>query len=252
MTETGRVSVERENGIGTVRFFHPRSNSLPGALLRETADRITEVGKDESIRVIVLASEGSGAFCAGASFDELKTIDNTEKGREFFMGFAKVILAMKSCPQFVVARIQGKAVGGGVGLAASADYALATRSASVKLSELAVGIGPFVVGPAVERKVGNSAFGALSIDTEWRDAQWALAHGLYHGLCDNEKDLDTAVSALAGKLAASSRDAMRKIKEILWHGTENWSELLPQRAAISGTLVVTQASQDAIRAASAK
>ncbi len=169
-----------EQGIAVVAFQHPMSNSLPGAILRKLAETITEMGNNEAAKVIILRSEGEKAFCAGASFDELITIDNKEDGLKFFSGFAMVINAIRKCPKFVIARVQGKAVGGGVGLAAAADYTFAVESAAVKLSELAVGIGPFVVGPAVERKIGLSAFAELSIDaTSWRDAQWAQQKGLY-------------------------------------------------------------------------
>lgn len=146
-----------ERGVGSITFFHPRSNSLPGKVLKQLADTITKLGKDETVKVIVLKSKGEKGFCAGASFDELISIKDRSTGKQFFSGFANVINACRKCPKFVVGRVQGKAVGGGVGLASAVDYCFATTAASVKLSELAVGIGPFVVGPAVERKIGVSA-----------------------------------------------------------------------------------------------
>ena len=166
--------------ITTIEFFHPQSNSLPGKMLDDLANAILHSGEDKECHVIILRSGGEKSFCAGASFDELSVIKDKEEGLKFFSGFAKVINAMRTCPKFIIGRIQGKCVGGGVGLAASVDYAIATEKAEIKLSELAVGIGPFVVGPAVERKMGLAAFSQLSIDSSsWRSAEWAAVKGLF-------------------------------------------------------------------------
>lgn len=243
----GRVSRTTENGVATVSFFHPQSNSLPGELLRTLAKEIEEAGKDEAAKVIVLRSEGDKAFCAGASFDELVSIENFEQGKKFFSGFAMVINAMRKAPKFVIARVQGKAVGGGVGLASAADYTLAHESASVKLSELAVGIGPFVVGPAVERKVGKSAFTSLTINaTEWQSAKWAEQHGLYAGVYSSIDALDEAITTLTGKLGTSNPEAMQMLKSIMWEGTSNWDTLLFERAEMSGKLVLSEFTRNAI------
>jgi methylglutaconyl-CoA hydratase len=247
MSDQGHVTSKIENGIGTVTFFHPQSNSLPGNLLRELADEIFAMGNNHDAKVIVLQSEGDKAFCAGASFDELISIKDFATGEKFFSGFALVINAMRIVPKFVIARVQGKAVGGGVGLACAADYTLATENASVKLSELAVGIGPFVVGPAVERKIGTSAFTNLAINaTEWRDAKWALQNGLYADIFPTTELLDAAVNSLAEKLSKSNPEAMAELKKIAWEGTENWNKLLFERAAISGRLVLSEFTVNAI------
>jgi methylglutaconyl-CoA hydratase len=247
MADTGKVSTVTRDGVASVTFFHPQSNSLPGALLGQLAEAITAAGRDESARVIVLRSEGEKAFCAGASFDELVSITDMEAGKKFFSGFAHVINAMRKAPKFVIARVQGKAVGGGVGLASAADYTLAVDSASVKLSELAVGIGPFVVGPAVERKIGASAFCQLTINaTEWQTAQWAKEKGLYAELLPDAAALDKAVEALAARLAQSNPEAMRQLKKIMWEGTGNWDTLLLERALMSGTLVLSDFTRNAI------
>ena len=232
------------DGICTVTFFHPAHNSLPGRILAELAAAITAAGQDAAAKVIVLRSEGNRTFCAGASFDELRAIENAEQGLQFFSGFAHVINACRTSPKLIIGRVQGKAVGGGVGVAAATDYCLATEAAAVKLSELAVGIGPFVVGPAVERKIGASAFAQLAIDaTEFRSAQWARDRGLYADVLPDEASLDAAVQALAQRLAASSPEAMRELKQVLWAGTEHWDDLLIERAGISGRLVLTEATK---------
>lgn len=236
-----------EKGIATVVFHHPLSNSLPGRVLKKLADTITELGKNDDAIVIVLKSEGERAFCAGASFDELISIKDLDTGKVFFSGFANVINAMRKCPKFIIGRVQGKTVGGGVGLASATDYCLATKFASVKLSELAVGIGPFVVGPAVARKVGMSAMSQLAIDaTEWRSAEWARDKGLFADIFDSIEELDEAVAALAERLAASNPEAMRMIKETLWEGTEDWYNLLDERAGMSGELVLSEFTINAI------
>ncbi|MDZ4823661.1 MAG: enoyl-CoA hydratase/isomerase family protein [Flavobacteriales bacterium] len=245
--QTGTVDTSIENGIATVTFFHPQSNSLPGALLKNLAQTIFEAGEDANISVIILRSIGDKAFCAGASFDELISIKSLDEGKEFFSGFAHVINAMRLAPSFIIGRVHNKTVGGGVGLASAVDYCMATTNASVKLSELAVGIGPFVVGPAVERKMGVSAMSHLAINaTEWQNAQWAKEHGLYNEIFETETELDLAVNSLAQKLATSNPDAMREMKKSFWRGTENWDSLLLERAAISGKLVLSDFTRNAI------
>lgn len=238
-----------ERGVGTIEFGHPMSNSLPGKILRLLAETITEMGKNEAVKVIVIRSGGEKAFCAGASFDELISIDNLETGKVFFSGFAQVINACRKCPKLIIGRVQGKAVGGGVGIASAVDYCYATRYADVKLSELAVGIGPFVVGPAVERKIGLSAMSQLAINaTEWRTADWAMKAGLYADVFETEEEMDEEIDRLSSTLAKSSPEAMSELKRIFWQGTENWDELLMERAGISGTLVLSDFTVNAINA----
>ncbi len=245
-SQAGSVQVRVERGIAVLEFFHPKKNSLPGALLARLAEEVRRVGADPGAKVAVLRSRGDGPFCAGASFDELTAVDTPEGGMEFFMGFARLILAMRDCPKFIVARVQGKTVGGGVGLAAAADYALALHGASIKLSELDLGIGPFVVGPAVERKIGFGAFAAMSIDTGWRSAAWACERGLFAETFQSVHDLDRAVDDLARRLSEASPEAMARLKKALWKGAEDWDRLLEERAAISGGLVLSEFTRRAI------
>jgi len=245
--DNGKVSVTAQGGIATISFFHPQSNSLPGALLRELGDTITQVSSNPETIVIVLRSEGEKAFCAGASFDELIAIEDLEGGTRFFSGFAHVINAMRKSNKLIIGRIHNKAVGGGVGLASSVDYCFATAQASVKLSELAVGIGPFVVGPAVQRKMGLSAMSQLAINaTEWQSAQWAKEKGLYNEVFDTVEAMDQAIDALAQRLVSSNPEAMFELKKIFWQGTENWDMLLVERAGISGRLVLSDFTRNAI------
>lgn len=247
MSENGAITVEIKNNIGTIEFHHPKGNSLPGELLRDLAQKITEVGNNSNAHVIVIKSKGDGAFCGGASFDELVAIDTVEEGKHFFMGFALVLNAMRKCPKLIIVRVHGKTVGGGVGIAAAGDYTIAHESASVKLSELALGIGPFVVGPAVQRKIGSSAFGTLSIDaTSWNSAEWAREKGLFAQVLDTHEELDRTVDELALNLANSSPQAMKELKTILWKSTDHWDSLLEQRAEISGRLVLSDYTKEFI------
>ena len=242
------VKTSQQDGIGTVNFFHPQSNSLPSSQLQAIAEAITQLSLNSELRVIVIQSHGENTFCAGASFDELAAIGNAEEGDRFFSGFANVINAMRLAPQLIIARIQGKAVGGGVGIACAADYTLARTTASVKLSELAVGIGPFVVGPAVERKIGLAAFSQLAIHaSEWQSAEWALQKGMYQGVFPTVSELDQAVTSLAKNLAQSHPEAMKALKSVFWEGTEHWNELLLKRAKISGHLVTSSFTRNAIQ-----
>ena len=241
------VKISTVNGIGTIEFFNHQSNSLPAKILAELAKTITEAGKDENIKVIILKSAGERTFCAGASFEELIAIDNPKKGKKFFLGFANVINAARKCPKFIIGRVQGKAVGGGVGMAAATDYCLATKYSSTKLSELALGIGPFVVGPAVDRKLGSSAFSAMTINaTKWFDANWSREKGLFTEVFDTSEELDIAVEKLASTLSKSNPEAMKKLKKVMWSGTEDWDTLLEERARCSGELVLSNFTKNAI------
>ena len=242
-----------EHGINTIEFFHPQSNSLPAKILEDLTKEIHFAGTHDDTKVIILKSAGDKTFCSGASFDELTAIKNEAEGIQFFSGFANVINAMRKCPQFIIGRIQGKCVGGGVGLAAAVDYAIATNKAEIKLSELAIGIGPFVVGPAVERKIGTAAFSTLAIDAAtFRNADWAKRKGLFSEMYENIENLDEAISRLSNTLAHSSPEAMAEMKKIFWAGTENWDELLKTRAAISGKLVLSRFTKIAIEKFKAK
>lgn len=243
----GHVKSETHNGITTIEFFHPKSNSLPGSLLDELANAIHGAGNEDDTKVIVLSSLGDKAFCAGASVEELTSIKTKEEGLDFFSGFAEVINAMRTCPKFIIARVQGKCVGGGVGIVAAADYAIAIESAEVRLSELAIGIGPFVVGPVIERRIGTSAFSHLAIDAAmWRSADWAKRKGLFAELHNSIETMDESVRRLSNSLAHSNPEAMAELKKIFWKDSDHWDQLLKERAAISGRLVLSSYAKEAL------
>lgn len=247
-TDNGNVTLTTsQEGIATISFYHPAQNSLPAVLLNELTNKIILAGNDAQTRIIILKSEGERTFCAGASFDELLQIKDKQAGADFFSGFARVINACRKSPKIIIARLQGKTVGGGVGLAAAADYCLATEAASVKLSELAIGIGPFVISPAVIRKIGLSAFSQLTIRaSDFQTAQWAMEKGLYNEVYPGIESLDIALGTLAQKLASYHPEALTGLKQILWEGTDDWDELLTHRAAISGELVLSDFTQKAL------
>jgi methylglutaconyl-CoA hydratase len=251
--ENGSVVSNISQGIATITFGHPQSNSLPGVILNKLAEEIKTVGANAEVRVIILRTLGEKTFCAGASFDELVAIKDYESGLEFFSGFAKVINACRTTKQLIIGRVQGKAVGGGVGIAAAVDYCFATTQADIKLSELAVGIGPFVVGPAVARKIGVSGMSELAINaTAWRSAEWAKNKGLYAEVFEDIAAMDEAVNSLAIRLAQSNPEAMFELKRIFWQGTEDWDQLLTERAGISGRLVLSEFTRNAILAFKSK
>lgn len=251
--QLGSVEVSIENKIATIEFFHPSHNSLPGNLLAKLANTITEVGANDEVVVIILKSTGERTFCAGASFDELISIQDFETGHTFFMGFANVINACRKCPKIIIGRVQGKAVGGGVGVASAVDYCYATRYSAVKLSELAIGIGPFVVGPAVERKVGTSAFSQMAINaTAWYSPEWAQQSGLFADVSETIEEMDVKILMLANTLAKSNPEAQQLLKKVFWKGTEDWDTLLAERAAVSGRLVLSDFTVNAINSFKAK
>jgi methylglutaconyl-CoA hydratase len=246
LAEHGTVSTVVDSGIADICFGHPKSNSLPSSVLRELAEQISAAGARVDVRVVLLRSYGTSAFCAGASFDELTSIQDKAAGKEFFMGFARVILAMTRCAKPIVTRVHGKVVGGGVGVVAASDYAIALDKASLRLSELAVGIGPFVVGPVIEHKIGPGAFVPMALDADWRDAQWGERHGLYAQLVTSIEALDLHAENFAKKLAASNPEAVARIKRITWAGIDEWPRLLEERAAMSGSLVLSEYTRSAI------
>ncbi|GAB7256015.1 enoyl-CoA hydratase/isomerase family protein [Polaribacter sp. OB-PA-B3] len=245
--ENGSLYTNIQNNIATIEFGHPASNSFPGELLARLTKELLSVSANNDVAVIVLKSEGEKAFCAGASFDELVAVSNLNEGKQFFSGFANVINAMRTCGKLIVGRIQGKTVGGGVGIAAACDYVLATESASIKLSEFTIGIGPFVIEPAVSRKIGVSGTAELTLDaTSWKNAYWAKEKGLYAKVLENQKELDQEVDFLTSKLASYNPAALAEMKKALWKGTENWTKLLEERAAVSGELVLSDFTKKAL------
>lgn len=247
------VRTSTENSIGRIRFYHPASNSFPSEQLHKLTMAIEELSNNKNITTVILESEGTGAFCAGASFDELLSIQDLEEGKLFFSGFANVINAIRKSPQIYIGRIHGKAVGGGVGLAAACDYCFATENASIKLSELAIGIGPFVIEPAVSRKIGKTAFATLSLAAQdWKDASWAFQHGLYSKLVADIEALDIEINAFAHQFEKYNPEAISEIKKILWEGTDHWKTLLYERALTSGKLVLSDFTVDALKQFKAK
>ncbi|MCW1147993.1 enoyl-CoA hydratase/isomerase family protein [Flavobacterium lacisediminis] len=245
--ELGSIRTEIANNIANVTFSHPASNSFPSSLLQELTDELQSLNKNENVTIIVLQSEGIGAFCAGASFDELVAISNYEDGSKFFSGFANVINAMRKCSKLIVGRIHGKAVGGGVGLAAACDYTFATQKSDIKLSEIAIGIGPFVIEPAVSRKIGKTALAEMTLTpTLWKSANWAKEKGLFTEVFDTIEELDNRLKNYTTELAQYNKEALGDMKEVLWEGTDNWDSLLYERAAISGRLVLSDFTKKAL------
>ena len=246
--QNGSLYTNIQNKIATIEFGHPASNSLPNELLERLAKEFISVGNNEEVAIIILKSEGEKAFCAGASFNELVAVSNLEEGKQFFSGFANAINAMRTCGKLIIGCVQGKTVGGGVGLAAACDYVLATEHASIKLSEFTIGIGPFVIEPAVSRKIGVSGTSELTLDaTSWKNAYWAKEKGLYAKVFETQKELDEEVQVLAEKLASYNPAALSEMKKTLWKGTENWNDLLAERAAISGELVLSDFTKKALQ-----
>lgn len=247
ISDNGYVTYSCNQQIGVIEFYHPKGNSLPAHLLSQLADAVRTASNDPECRVIILRSSGEKTFCGGASFDELLEIHDEESGKIFFMGFANVINAMRLASKVIICRIQGKTIGGGVGLAAASDFSVAVKTASVRLSELSLGIGPFVVGPAIERKMGNSAFTTLALDANsWYDAQWAHQRGLFNQLAEDTSDLDHRIQALAADLSKANPESIKHLKEIFWQGTEEWSSTLEKRASISGKLILSDYTRNYI------
>lgn len=244
---TGSLITTIENKIATVEFGHPASNSFPRELLDRVTNALNTLSNNPDVSVIIMRSEGVGAFCAGASFDELLAVSNLEEGTKFFSGFAHLINAMRSCKKIIIGRVHGKAVGGGVGIASACDYVFATNNASIKLSELAIGIGPFVIEPSVSRKIGKTALAEMTLAAhQWKSADWAKEKGLYADTFENTDNLDAALENFSSKLASYNPEALIEMKKVLWEGTDHWETLLLERAAITGKLVLSEYSKKAL------
>lgn len=248
MTPSGSINTVIENKIASITFSHPASNSFPSALLEQLTNEINTVDKNPEVTLIILKSEGNNTFCAGASFDELLSLSTLEEGTKFFSGFANVINAMRNCSKLIIGRIQGKAVGGGVGLAAACDYSFATQNSMIKLSEIAVGIGPFVIEPVVSRKMGKMAFAEMTLNpTEWKSASWAKENHLFSEVFQSLDELDSRLTVFTSELSSYNTSALFEIKKVLWEGTENWDQLLYERAAISGKLVLSNETKQTLQ-----
>lgn len=244
----GTISINITNKVATLTFFHPASNSIPSDLLNRFTQSINRLAINDDVHVILLQSEGEKTFCAGASFDELIAIKTIEEGKQFFSGFANLINTMRKCPKFIIGRVQGKSVGGAVGIIAATDYCFATENSDIKLSELSIGIGPFVIAPAIERKMGVSALSELIIDAEnWKSAYWAKRRGLFNKVFENTHDMDEYLSILSSKLAGYNFQAMQEMKKVLWENTSHWDDLLMERAEISGKLVLSEFTKNALQ-----
>ncbi len=245
--ETGSINTVLANKIATITFYHPASNSFPSTLLQKLTEELQELSKNDFVSIIVLKSAGTGAFCAGASFDELLAVTNYEEGNLFFSGFANVINAMRKCPKLIIGRIHGKAVGGGVGLASACDYSFATTKSEIKLSEIAIGIGPFVIEPVVSRKIGKIAMSEMTLNpTVWKTSKWAFEKGLFSEVCGTIEDLDLRLEEYTKELSSYNPDALLEMKKVLWEGTNHWDSLLYERAAISGRLVLSDFTKSAL------
>lgn len=243
----GSIFTHIDHYVATVTFSHPKSNSFPGDLLQKLVDTFNRLSSDDNVKLIILQSEGTKAFCAGASFDELLAVNDEISGKTFFSGFANLINSMRKCSKLIIGRIHGKAVGGGVGIAAACDYCFATEASDIKLSELSIGIGPFVIAPALERKMGISALSDLSLNAKsWKTAYWAEKKGLFNTVYENTRDLDNGIDILTHQLSQYNPEALIEMKKIFWEGTEHWDELLIKRAEISGKLVLSDFTKDAL------
>ena len=243
----GTIETIINGNIATLLFFHPSSNSFPSTLLQQLTDEINTLSKNDSVSIIILKSAGTGAFCAGASFDELLSVSNYEEGSRFFSGFANVINAMRKCPKLIIGRIHGKAVGGGVGLASACDYSFATTKSEIKLSEIAIGIGPFVIEPVVSRKIGKMAMSEMTLNpTAWKTSKWAFEKGLFSEVFENIEELDIRLEEYTNELSSYNPDALLEMKKVLWEGTSHWDSLLYERAAISGRLVLSDFTKNAL------
>lgn len=246
--EMSYIHAQVRDGVGWIKFFHPKSNSFPTKQLNLLIQKIDEMGANKAVKVIVLESEGDSVFCSGASFDELLTINDLDTGKRFFSGFARVLLAMRDCPKFIIGKVIGRVVGGGVGIVAGCDYAIAHSDASVRLSELSIGIGPFVIEPAISRKIGVQSFSEMTLNpNDWKSADWCLEHGLYNRVLPEVEQVEQVVLDFAQQLSVYSAEAMRNLKSIFWENAEDWDEIMPKRAQMSGKLVLSDFTKQTLQ-----
>lgn len=242
----GSVSIHVKDKIGIITFGHPKGNSLPGKLLKKIADKLNAFSADEDVDAIFIQSEGEKAFCAGASFEELLKVKTFEDGKRFFSGFADVIIAQLNSPKIIVTRVHGKVVGGGVGIVAASDYVLANKQAGLRLSELELGIGPFVIGPALERKIGKAHYATLAFGTKWMNAQWGQDCGLYNELFPNINELDIGVKNYIKKLRGFNPKAVSELKKTLID--KSFEKTIREQVALTAKFCCEEFTQEKIQA----
>ena len=243
----GSLFTNIQDSIATVEFGHPASNSFVSELLDRLAKEFDKLSENPNVNIIILKSEGEKAFCAGASFDELVAVSTLEEGKLFFSGFANVINAMRKCKKVIIGRVQGKTVGGGVGLAAACDYVFASEAASIRLSELTIGIAPFVIAPAVSRTIGVAGMSELSLNpTAWKNAYWAQEKGLFSHVFDSINELDKELDLFTNNLSSYNPQALEDWKKVLWENTDHWDTLLLERAAITGRLALSEFTKNTL------
>lgn len=239
--QNGSLHSRISKGIATIEFGHPKANSLTSALLEGLMQEFNSLSENDKVSLILLKSKGEGAFCAGASFDELLQIDNLTDATHFFNGFANVFLAMRNCKKPIVGQIQGKATGGGVGLIAACDYTLATENAWIRLPELAIGIAPFVIAPVLIRKIGTTALNEMYMTPNlWKESHWAQRYNLYTQVLKNIKELNEQTAHFTENLAKINSNVLAEMKQITWKNTENWSEELHKNATLSAKFLLSE------------
>lgn len=242
------VHTQIENSIAKIQFYNPASNACDPSMLAQMVHAFNTLSANSQVKVILLSSKGNKAFCAGASITHLSELKDMKAATDFFSGFGRLILSMKNCNKIIVTSVQGKAVGGGVGIIAASDYVIATENSGLRLSELMIGIGPLVIAPAVIRKVGVAHFSQLSLKpSTWKDAKWGAAHGLFNELVTDGDSLENVTVDYCNSLASYSAQALSALKSVLWQGTEHWEELLYENAAKTATLSLSEDAQESFK-----
>ena len=215
MTAPRQILLESRNGVATVTLNRPSvRNAFDDALVSELGSSFTRLGHDASVRAIVLAGAGS-VFCAGV---DLGWMARSEPGsdsqqRQDADQIQRMLRAIDECPCPVIARVQGAAYGGGVGLLAACDIGVVAEDAVFALREVRVGLIPAVIAPFLLQKLGGSQLRRFCLTGEPFSAQVAKSIGLAHEVVA-AKDLDSAVRDFTAHLLQAGPEAVRAAKHL--------------------------------------
>ncbi len=215
MTEYKTLVVEQSGGVLSVTLNRPEvHNAFNDELIAEAIDLFSGIGA-RGARAVVLRGTGPN-FCAGADVNWMSRMMRytREENIRDSAQLAKMFALINGCPLPVVGRIQGAAIGGGVGLVAACDIAVAAPDAKFALAEVKLGILPAVISPYVIAKTGQGHARALFLTGERFDAERALRIGLVHRIAD---DLDAAVGETLAQLMTSGPEAVRECKKLIAH-----------------------------------
>ena len=211
------LAVERQGPIGLITMNRPeRHNAFDDVLIAELTEAFRSMEAEDGIRIVVLSGTGK-SFSAGADLNWMKRMSgfSIEENRRDAMGLAALMRTIAHLRKPTLARVQGAALGGGVGLVACCDVAVATQGATFALSEVKLGLIPAVISPYVVAAIGERAARRYFLTAERFTAAEAWRLGLVHEIAANEAEMDDAIGAIVDAMLAASPAAQKEAKDLI-------------------------------------